>query len=179
MELEGTWLINITNRYNQWTIAEILSSNPEIKQYILPHIVLDVCNNHENLQFEGNYIIKPLRGSNLLKNIYIKQSDFTLMECGRSIKDYHIKGYSIKGDNEIAEFENIIYQIIQKIKRKRLLLIKTPELLTCNSQLCVTRIYAQRNYNGRWETLTRMSFPHNKICYNTSMSCNATRRDDK
>lgn len=115
MEMEDVALINITNRYNQWSIMEMLSSDNSLKKYVLPYAGTDRQN--------AKLIIKPMRGASQRRIIYGRQSE----------------GH-----------------------RNRVLLLKAPGLPADNGRLCISRIFAQRNFNGDWEVLSRHSVPQNE-----------------
>lgn len=120
MELDLVSIINITNRYNQRTIIEMLTSSAVTGRYVLPF------RNSDNENKEQSYIMKPLRGANLKKLVYVNRMQAT-------------SGY--------PSFD--------PTKKSELLFLKAPELITCSNKLCTARVYLQRNYNGDWKILSR------------------------
>lgn len=160
MEIEGVSLINITNRYNQRTIMEMLTSDNKTKEYILPSIDLNNDDFYGSLSQNENFIIKPVKDPTPPKTIYIKPSDSGFYLYGRQVMKYYNR----------HDFESRIYPIM---KRNRLLLLRAPDLLSYNNQLWKARIYVQRNFDGDWEVLSEeLSSLNENICDNLGTKLN-------
>lgn len=150
MEIEEVSLMNVTNHFNQRSIMEMLSSDSTAKKYVLPYVDLNDKNYREGFLDTEDFVAKPLKGSNARKIVYGKQSDSGFPQYVRNTND----------PNDSFDREKDVLPV-KKTKRK--LLLMTPELLTDNSQLCITRIFAQRNFAGDWEVLSRLLIPQNEF----------------
>lgn len=142
MEIEDVSLMNITNRYNQWSIMKMLSSDNTVKKYVLPYADLSDTNYRKGISDTENFIFKPLKGASSEKIVYGKQSDSGFGQYGMNTKNLNDR-------HDIG-------------KTKKLLLLKTPELLTKNRQLCISRLFVQKILNNDWEVISRLSVPQNE-----------------
>lgn len=139
MELEWVSLVNLTNRYNQWTITQILSSDTMTKKYILPCV--DTNDNiMQNCSKEESFIMKPVMGSDITRIIYIKPTDSGFYVYRRQAS-YHS-----------TDFDHCIYA---NGKKKGMLLLKAPDLINNNNKLYTARVCMQRKYNRKWDVLLR------------------------
>lgn len=152
MEVEDVVLINSTNQYNQYAIMNIISSNKKFKKLLLPYSQLKKEDLILNLADFNNFILKPFYGSNYGKILYAKKIDsqFNVYK-NRAFQCYH-------------KFD--IYDAINPIVRKgKWIILKTPELLTFESSLLVTRVYLQKSYKGEWKILLKSPLTQDKITY--------------
>lgn len=148
-EYDGMFLVNAANKYNQWSIMDMLLSGNKTRNYILPYTKYDkddLC-----FDFSGidKFILKPVKRSSLSGIIYGRQSNF-----GFDI-------YSIYGTQcyHRLDIQNAINPII---KGREYLLLKTPELITYRNNLLVIRVYIQKMFDGRWKILSKTSIPQDE-----------------
>jgi hypothetical protein len=149
LEIENLTLLNLANSFNQCSVMEMLSSDPQTQRYIMPYtnITMEVFN--PDFIEAGNFIIKPQNGSNRTKIIY--GSNFGL--------EFNLYNWSGNQYSHLVDIQNAIFPTIRKGKW---VLLKTPELMTYNNRLTTMRCYLQRNADGKWNVVLKTSISQNK-----------------
>jgi hypothetical protein len=150
METENLTLLNLANSFNQWSIMEMLSSDPQTKRYIMPHMSITKENLSLDFKETGSFIIKPQKGSNLSKTIYGSQ-------VGSGFNLYNWNGHPY---SHLFDIQSAIFPTIRKGKW---VLLKTPELITYNNKLLTMRSYLKRNADGKWEVVLKTSISQTEL----------------
>ncbi|MDP4182174.1 MAG: hypothetical protein Q8942_13930 [Bacillota bacterium] len=142
IEIEEITVINAVNRYNQLTIIEMLSSNNKTNNYLLPYFNYKKNDIYCNFPQTNNFLLKPDKGSDLSKTVYLR------------LDEYIFDIYSRFGKQRChnCDVESNIQPII---KNENLILLNTPELKTRNTQLVVIRVYLQKLFNNDWEIILK------------------------
>lgn len=149
MGMDEITIINSANRFNQWSIMEMLLSNSKTKKFVLPFHSFKSQDVFSNFSSDGNFIIEPLKGTKISKLIYGKQTD-----SGAELYNHLGKKYYHQLDIGAA-----ISPIVQK---GDWILLNTPNLLTYKNRLFVMRSYMQKGFKGNWEILSKVMLPQNE-----------------
>jgi hypothetical protein len=152
MEVDDVVLINSTNQYNQYAIMDIISSNKKFRKILLPYSQFQKKDLISNFGDFANFILEPQSGANSAKIIYAKRVD----------SKFDV--YKSSGFQSFHKFD--IHDAISPIARKgKWILLKTPELLTFENNLLVTRAYLQKSHNGEWKIFFKSSLTQNRGTY--------------
>lgn len=149
MGMDEITIINSANRFNQWSVMEMLLSNSKTKKYVLPFHSFKNEDVFSDFSSKGSFIIEPTKGSKASKIIYGKQMDF-----GAEL--YNTQGKKYFHALDIGEG---ISPIVQK---GEWILLNTPDLLTYKNKLFVMRSYLQKGFKGNWEILSKVMLPQNE-----------------
>jgi len=144
-EMEGLRLINYINKFDQWMIMEMISSNERAKAYLLPYYVYDKAKRDYRPEENKKYITMPSRGASLSRVIYAEPDpdpDSDIVRGSQYFKKGHICDY-----------------IDASLCQRKWLFIEIPDLELYNNHPIVCRVYMQKIDHKKWGVLKMVLFP--------------------
>ena len=148
-EMEGLKLINFINKFDQWMIMEIISSNDKVANYALPYFIYDKSKRNYRPEDDKKYLIMPSRGSSLGRLIYAEPDpdpDSDIVRGSQYFKKGHICDY-----------------IDASLCQRRWLFIEVPDLVLSNNHPLICRIYMQKNSDNKWDLLKNVFYPDSNV----------------
>ncbi|NLZ49951.1 MAG: hypothetical protein GX895_14450 [Clostridiales bacterium] len=144
-EMEGVTLINYINKFDQWMIMDMISSNDKVKSYLLPYFIYDKAKRDYRPEEEKKYITMPSRGASLSRVIYAEPDpdpESDIVRGSQYFKKGHITDY-----------------IDASLCQRKWLFIEIPDIVLHHNHPLVCRIYMQKSNYNRWDFLKRILYP--------------------
>lgn len=164
-EMEGLRLINYINKFDQWMIMEMISSNPKVKGYLLPYYIYDKSKRDYRPEEDKKYITMPSRGASLSRVIYAEPDPDPRSDIVRG-SQYFKKGH-------ICDY------IDASLCQRKWLFIELPDIVLYHNHPLVCRIYMQKSSPNKWSILNKTLFPDPDIKKTDSLNMRYAEKASK